>query len=753
MRWFVVSFLLVSAPLRAQTTLEALTRAYRDTATPATRAALAKFADEHPRDEPGSLARLALANGSLQAGRNEEALAEFQSAAKRLPALADFAHFGAAKALVAMGRKSEAIAEYEAVAAHVPVSSQMPWAVQAASALMIEAGSGAAASRLVAQHLKELPAQQRSLVYGMALEAEGRRDAAAMELYKAVYDFPRSEEARKAEVILARLQPAPPVPPALVLARAKKLMEGGEAARATASLQEALVNFVAADRELAAARIGGARYFARDYAGALAYLKALRVSPAGAADAERLFYIFQSARRLDRYSDVDDALRQMAERHTKSRLRMEALSNAANRFLLANDHEGYEPLFIACSEFGPDPEAALCHWKLTWNHYQRKLPDAPKLLRQHVEKFPGSEDAAGAMYFLGRTSERQGNVDAAKAYYQTVSENFPNFYYAVASRDRLRTPALTSASAAPVVSEFLRGLKLSRPAGGADFVLDQGTQQRLQRARWLVQIAADDLAQTELRFGIRNGAKATLCGMELARMAQARGENGEALRAIKSTVQGYLSWRLEDAPKDFWKMAFPMPYREPLERYAEGVSIDPYIVAGLIRQESEFDPGAISRANARGLTQVLPGTGREVSRRLGIRNFSTAMLHEPEPSLRIGITYLRQMLDSFDNKWFLTLAAYNAGPGRANMWVKWGNFDEPAEFIETIPFHETRGYVQTVLRNADLYRRIWEGTPKLAAAVTAVAAARPAVAAAAAAAVARPRAITAIPPPRRPVRR
>ena len=756
MRWFVVSLLMVGAPLGAQTTMETLARSYRDGGTLPARAALTKFADEHPRDEPGALARLALGNGSLQAGRYEEALPEFQAAAKRLPALADFAHFGAAKALVALGRKTEALAEYEAVAAHLPVSSQMPWAVQAASALMIEAGSGAAAARLVAQHLKQLPAQQRSLVYGMALEAEGRRDAAAMELYKAIYDFPRSEEARKAESILARLQPAPPVPPALVLARAKKLMEGGETARAIASLQEAAVNFVPADRELAAARIGGARYFARDYAGALTYLKALRVSPAGEADAERLFYIVQAARRLDRYGEVDEALRQMAERHAKSRLRMEALSNAANRFLLSNDHEGYEPLFVACSEFGPAAEAALCHWKLTWNHYQRKLPDAAKLLRQHVERFPASEDAAAALYFLGRTSERAGNVDGAKAYYQAVSESFPNFYYAVASRERLRTPALTAASAAPAAAEFLRGIKLPQPGGGADFTLDQATKQRLQRARWLVRIAADDLAETELRFGIRNGAKATLCGMELSRMALARGENGMALRAIKSSVQGYLAWRLEDAPKEFWQMAFPMPYREPLERYAEGVSIDPYIVAGLIRQESEFDPGAISRANARGLTQVLPGTGREVSRRLGIRNFSVAMLHEPEPSLRIGITYLRQMLNSFDNKWFLTLAAYNAGPGRANMWLKWGNFEEPAEFIETIPFHETRGYVQTVLRNADLYRRIWEGTPKLAASVAAIAAARPAVsAAAAAAAVVRPRAanVAPPPPPRRPVRR
>jgi soluble lytic murein transglycosylase len=712
-RWLVLSLLWGSGAPSVAQSVDALARAYREAgaAAPA-HAALMKFAAEHPRDQAGALAHFALAQGALQAGRNEEALADFQIAARRLPELADFAHFGAARALVALGRKNDAVGQYEAVAAHVPLSSQMPWAVLAAGSLLIEAGSGEAAVRLAARYLKQMPAPQGAFLYGSALEAAGRRDAAAMELYKVYYEYPKSDEARRAEPILARLQPGPPVPAGLVLSRARKLIEGGEAARGAATLQQASASFAAPDREMASALTGASRYFLRDYAGALQYLKTLRVDPAGDADAERLFYIVQAARRLDRYGDVDDALRQLAGRHPKSRLRMEALSGAANRFLISNDHEGYEPLFTACAGFAPDPEAALCHWKLSWNHYLRKQPDAPSLFRQHLERFPGSEDAAAAMYFLGRISEREGRMDAAKAHYQTVSLHYPNYYYAVISRERLRTPALTTATASAATLEFLQSAKLPPPGSGADFAMDEPTRVRLSRSRLLVRAASDDLAQTELRFAMRNGAKPTLCGMELSRMALARGENGPALRAIKGVSQGSLTWRLEDAPKEFWKLAYPWPYREQLERYAEDVSIDPYVVAGLIRQESEFDPAAVSRSNARGLTQVMPATGREVSRRLGIRNFTVGLLHQPDSSLRIGINYLRQMLNSFDNKWFLTLAAYNAGPGRAHMWVKWAEFNEPAEFIETIPFHETRGYVQTVLRNADLYRRIWEGSPR-----------------------------------------
>lgn len=707
-----LALLALPALLGHAQTVEQLARVYRDAGTASSRAALARFAAEHPRDQDGALARFALAAVDLEAGRHEEALALFRQANAGLTDLADFAHYGAAKALIALGRKDEALREFEAVASFAPVSPQANWAILSAGTLLLESGSGEAALRLATRHLKQLPAPQGPFLYGAALEAAGRRDAAAMELYKVFYEYPLSEESRKAEPLLMRLQPGPPVPPALVLKRAEKLMRGGDPRRAVAELQAAMPNFAGADRELATVRLGVAKFYARDLAGAILYLKGLQPAPASEADAERLHFIVQAARRINRYSEVDDAVHQLNQRHRKSPWRMQALSAAANRFLIANDTAGFEPLFSGCAEFAPDPEAALCHWKLTWSHYIRRLGDAPKLLREHVEKFPGSEDAAAALYFQGRLAERDGYLDVAKAHYEAVDRSFPNFYYAVVSRERLRTPALAKTAVSEDAAGNLAGLKLGRASVGADFVMDEPTRLRIRRGRLLNRAAADDWAEAELRFAGRSGgAKVTLCTMELAKFLQARGANGRALRIIKS-VPGFLTWRLEDAPKDFWKMAYPLHYRESLERYAEEVSIDPFVVAGLIRQESEFDPAAVSRANARGLTQVLPVTGRDVSRRLGIRNFSVAMLHQPESSLRIGITYLRQMLNSFDSQWFLTLAAYNAGPSRANMWVKWGEFREAPEFIETIPFHETRGYVQTVLRNADLYRRIWAGTPR-----------------------------------------
>jgi soluble lytic murein transglycosylase len=105
--------------------------------------------------------------------------------------------------------------------------------------------------------------------------------------------------------------------------------------------------------------------------------------------------------------------------------------------------------------------------------------------------------------------------------------------------------------------------------------------------------------------------------------------------------------------------------------------------------------------------QVMPSTGRAIFQQLGIPGFSPAKLRDPDISLRLGTYHLKEVVDRFNGSLELALAAYNAGAKRADEWITWGNFEEPAEFVETIPFTETRGYVQSVLRNRDMYRRLY----------------------------------------------
>jgi soluble lytic murein transglycosylase len=255
----------------------------------------------------------------------------------------------------------------------------------------------------------------------------------------------------------------------------------------------------------------------------------------------------------------------------------------------------------------------------------------------------------------------------------------------------------------------LQSVRIPPPPAAGTFDPDPATRLRVERARLLASAALDQWADSELRFGARTDSRPGAVAIELARLATDRGAPDLGIRFIKNLAPGHLNWSIDAAPQQFWRFAYPIPFREPLERFAKEQSLDTYLVAGLIRQESEFNPKAVSRARAVGLTQVLPSTGRQISRKLRL-GFQNSLLYQPEFNLRLGTYHLRQVLNQFDGRVVAALAAYNAGESRAVAWLTWGDFREPAEFVETIPFSETRNYVQTVLRNADFYRRLYAGS-------------------------------------------
>jgi soluble lytic murein transglycosylase len=253
------------------------------------------------------------------------------------------------------------------------------------------------------------------------------------------------------------------------------------------------------------------------------------------------------------------------------------------------------------------------------------------------------------------------------------------------------------------VAKFLADLKFADPKPVAS-AATRATSLRIERSRLLRTAGLADLADSELRFGSRSDGQPALLGIE---MAEGVDSPHQALRIMKSMGGDYLSLNIDQAPRKFWELLFPLPYRSDLMQEARLKELDPYLLAGLIRQESEFNPQALSPANAYGLTQVRPATGRQFARRAGIQRFSNSLLYQPATNLKLGSMILRHMLDQNSGKVEQTLAGYNAGPSRAAEWLTWNNYREPAEFVESIPFTETRDYVQAVLRNAEIYRRLY----------------------------------------------
>jgi len=169
-----------------------------------------------------------------------------------------------------------------------------------------------------------------------------------------------------------------------------------------------------------------------------------------------------------------------------------------------------------------------------------------------------------------------------------------------------------------------------------------------------------------------------------------------------------------DLPKQTWNLAYPKGYFESVRKYAKEFGLEEALIFAVIREESRFNPKTVSWANARGLMQIIPQTGRNVARLIGIRPYYTMKLHEPETNIRMGSYYLSQLVKRFEGNIVYALAAYNGGPLRVKKWKnKWqaeiGAEIDMDEFIESIPLSETRRYVQKVLKSYYEYKRLYKG--------------------------------------------
>jgi len=683
--------------------LETVASAYRKTPNARTRAALLRFVERHRSDKDGALALLVLGATEIDERQFGDALQHLKSAQKRLPQLADYTAYLVAVSESEMRDFPELEKTLEPVWNFAPASPLAGKAVVLQAEAYLQDGQPAKAVALVQRHLADVAEPQSNLLLARGFEASGQATEAARQYQKIYVDYPLAKEASDAEAALARY---PALPPQAQLERGTKLLDRGDYSRAAKQLTTAATQLTGAELDMARVRIGVAQYSGRDYKPAYEQLTSFQ-SSSPEQEAERLFYLMECARHLDRVDEMTATLDKLSTSYPASRWRMQALISVANYDSGHNQPDAAEPLLRTCSDtFSTNPESAQCQWKLAWTQYLSEPAAAQPMFEEHLKRYPDSDRVTTALYFLGRIAESKSDWPAARVYYETLDNSFPNYYYAMLARDHLRSPQFGSAGRSPEALQFVGTLRLPKRLNPS-FEANAATQRRLDRAHLLASVSLDDLAEGELRFGAKTDGQSNILALELANLANQRESPDEGIRYIKRYAPGYLSLSLDNAPEKFWKAAFPIPYRSQLEQYCRSLSLDPYLVAALIRQESEFNPKAVSRANARGLTQVMPATGRQLSRKLGIPGYRTSLLFNPDTNLKIGTYYLKALSDQLEGKWEATLASYNAGKSRVLTWLGTANYHEPAEFVESIPFNETRGYVESVLRNAEIYRRLY----------------------------------------------
>jgi soluble lytic murein transglycosylase len=561
-----------------------------------------------------------------------------------------------------------------------------------------------------------VPQPESSLLLGRCYQANGDLLRAADYFQRVYYEYPTAKEATDAANALVdlkgKLGDALPHPtPKMLLRRAQRLFDARNPAPARLELAAAIPQLTGAEQDLARVRLGVADFQSNHVADAFAYLSALKVDDPE-ADAERLNYLIRCSRKPDRHADVGQYVTQLEQAHTTSKWRLDALVFLADQARTENDAGTFVPLYQACAtSFPTDPMAAHCHWRLAFHSYRTDGADAYDLLRSHVRLYPKSEDINDAVYFLGRLEERRNDLGAARVCYEELQRRYPKTYYALVARERLKLPTLQAATPSAATREFLDAVSWPARPEFPSFSPGELAMTRISRAQALQVTGMNDFAENELKFGAGNdGDQSNVYAFELAKLADERKAPDQALRYIKHYAPGYLYMPFEQAPVKFWQLAFPIPYRYSIDERSHEQSLDPFFVAALIRQESEFNPSVISHANAYGLMQVVPATGRQLARRVGVKRFAAPQLLSADRNIQLGTLYVRDLMNTFAGQEEYVLASYNAGPSRAKLWQGWGPFREQAEFVETIPFHETRTYVQVVLRNADTYRRLYAGT-------------------------------------------
>jgi soluble lytic murein transglycosylase len=222
----------------------------------------------------------------------------------------------------------------------------------------------------------------------------------------------------------------------------------------------------------------------------------------------------------------------------------------------------------------------------------------------------------------------------------------------------------------------------------------------------LLRLGFPDAASIELLAADRTRAGSDALRL-LVTLLDLAGDPRSAHALARSSLRRELSGRITAQTRGVWELAYPRAFRDLIERHCREAGIDPDLLQALMREESALDPNALSWAGALGLTQLMPYTAKGVARRLKIAQLTTAKLLDPEINIRIGSTYLSDLVKQFEGTFELALAGYNAGGGAVTRWRRERPGLELDEWVEEIPISETRGYVKRVLRSYNTYQLLY----------------------------------------------
>ncbi len=418
----------------------------------------------------------------------------------------------------------------------------------------------------------------------------------------------------------------------------------------------------------------------------------------GFSKPEQLYWVMQANHGLDRTLPARSAVYQLERANKKSWLLPNAYQRMALHYMQKGDRKKagfwWRRLVQRFPEHNHAPEA---YWKLAWYHYdQGGYKYAINSFKQGLKSGQlGLEGTARHLYWLGKTQLKLKHRKSARSSFRKLVKLYPNTYYGV--RIRNEDPLMVPKSAKPRILKTAWHRSPPPPTAREE--------QLIRRCDFLLSVDEPELAMGKLRARLRRESTHALV-WEASLLLHRYGQYHDLMRLAGNHY--LVDLKRQSVQGQVWEFAFPRAYWDLIQEAAKKSGIDPYFALAIMREESLFDPRALSRSKAMGLMQLMPFTAKEEARRQKIRLGTREAVFDPRINTRLGTGYLGQLAKRFQDKLILTAGSYNAGPSNMKRWLKRWKGLSVDEFVETIPFLETRNYVKRVYRSFRIYKRIYQ---------------------------------------------
>lgn len=688
----------------------------KDQATALKLERLRKIIKEYPVSQWGK--RAVLLSGILLIDQNPAAAISYLRTAQRdLPVLDDYIRFWIGEALLHLGDPKEAAAMFESVLQAVPDSNLIDQVTLRIGEAWYQASRCPEAMtwlvKAVDMNGKGSHIAQARFRLASCYLRENQLSEARDTLKQLWAKFPYAKEAKEAEELLSANIGGEPwvASPEDHYARAQAFLGQSIHVQAIEELNRFLAQGpYSPHRRDARLNLGVAQVRLKQYDQARKTFQELAAEQGARADEATVWLS-----RVYLRQGLGDKLLELCRTLKKRKLNPEQKSQI-NVFggVWLEDQARFDEAIVqyrrAATSGEPASQRAEARWREGWVFYRTARFREAIRAWQHIVDQKGSDLEPQALYWIARSYT---HIDAAKSQemFARLCQQFPRTYYCqlVGNQGDGPTPERAEPESTPVsipqVQPIVESIAVSAQESHARNRADIEQQSAYRRAVELRAIGLEQDAVRELaaltdRYGRNPEALAAL-----SVLLNEVGAYHQALRLVRSKFRDQLERTGGEIADSLWRVAYPTGLIPTIQMSAVK-GVDPFLVAAIIREESQYDRKAVSRVGAIGLMQVMPATANVVAQQHQLPSVSREDLFDQDVNIRIGVRYVEQLLEQFSGNLVQTIAAYNAGPIVVRNWADAYRGRSEDEFVELIHYRETRQYVKRVLRSYKEYLRL-----------------------------------------------